>query len=109
MTQNDILEIIRKWKFFWMNQKQNSEEDFQNYFTRAVGIDSNMKHDLADRLFKEIEGLSNDRHLLDEANIDLNHKVIAYEKALQYYAQKWADPSHERCAFKARRVLEKYK
>jgi hypothetical protein len=47
-AREGTLEIIRKWKFFWMNQKQNSEEDFQNYFNRACGIDSNMIHHLAD-------------------------------------------------------------
>lgn len=42
-----VLKIIQEWKYFWMNQSQNSEEDFKNYFDRAFGIDSNMMHHLA--------------------------------------------------------------
>ena len=35
-----------------------------------------------DLMTKELELVGNDRHLLDEANIDLNYKVIALEKNL---------------------------
>lgn len=55
MTNDSIVKIIEKWKSFWMNQTQNSEEDRQNYFNRAFGIDANMKYHLADLLWKEIE------------------------------------------------------
>jgi hypothetical protein len=53
-----ILEVAREWKHFWMNQRQNSEEDYQNYFNRAFGIDANMIHDLADRITKSFEEAS---------------------------------------------------
>lgn len=45
-----FLKIIREWKHFWMNQTQNSKEDFENYFGRAFGIDSNMTHHLSSKL-----------------------------------------------------------
>jgi hypothetical protein len=52
LTEHQILEAIRKWKYFWMNQTQNSEADRANYFHRAFGVDSNMAHDLAHRIHK---------------------------------------------------------
>ena len=53
-TRDQILKTIVECKHFWMNQRQNDERDFQNYFHRAAGIDSNMKHDLARRIDKLI-------------------------------------------------------
>ncbi len=50
-----FLEIIGKWKTYWMNQKQNSEQDYQNYFRRALGVDANMGHSLAKMIVKSIE------------------------------------------------------
>lgn len=47
-----FLRVIHEWEAFWMNQKQNSEEDFKNYFRRAFNVDANMQHDLARRLKK---------------------------------------------------------
>lgn len=46
-------EIITKWKFTWMNQRQNDQADFENYHRRAFGIDSNMIHSLAEMLAKD--------------------------------------------------------
>ena len=37
------VEIARDWKLFWMNQKQNSKQDYDNYFRRALGVDANMR------------------------------------------------------------------
>jgi hypothetical protein len=45
-----FLKIVRDWKHSWMDQRQNSEADFQNYYNRAFKIDSNMVHSLAKRL-----------------------------------------------------------
>lgn len=45
-----FLKIIREWKSSWMNQRQNSEYDYENYFKRAFGVDANMMHSLANRL-----------------------------------------------------------
>ena len=49
-NEESIREIIHQWKWFWMNQTQNSEEDRENYYRRAVGVDSNMIHNLAKRI-----------------------------------------------------------
>lgn len=54
MKQDFFIKIIDDWKAFWMNQTQNSEDDFQNYFNRAIGIDANMKYSLARRLEKAV-------------------------------------------------------
>ena len=50
-----FLKIIREWKHSWMNQTAHSKDDFQNYFNRAFGIDSNMVHSLARRIVKAME------------------------------------------------------
>jgi len=51
LTKDDILFVITKWKMDWMNVKGTDEVDRKNYFDRAFGVDSNMKHDLARRIF----------------------------------------------------------
>jgi hypothetical protein len=40
-------------------------------------------------------------------NKKLNDQLKIAIKALDYYAQSWAEASHERCAFKARQTLAK--
>lgn len=50
LTKELFLEVIQEWRYFWMNQKQNSQADFENYFRRALGVDANMQHDLSVRL-----------------------------------------------------------
>jgi len=40
-------EVIDEWIIYWMNQTQNSEEDYKNYLRRAMGVDANMRHHLA--------------------------------------------------------------
>lgn len=52
-TEHEILEVVREWKHFWMNQTQNGEADYKNYFNRAFGIDANMSHHLAKMLYKK--------------------------------------------------------
>lgn len=42
--------IVEDWKYYWMNQKQNSEEDYQNYFRRAFGVDANMMYSLEKKI-----------------------------------------------------------
>jgi len=54
ISEHEILEIIREWKWFWMNQTQNNEQDRQNYYARSHGIDANMMHHLASLLHKKI-------------------------------------------------------
>lgn len=47
-----FLNVIDEWTSFWMNQKQNCQQDYENYFRRALGVDANMRHHLADLLSK---------------------------------------------------------
>lgn len=49
-TEDNIREVILDWKHAWMNQTQNSKEDYYNYFKRAFGIDANMQCDLARKI-----------------------------------------------------------
>lgn len=69
MTKSDILRlaefekehfkcVIDKWLAYWMNQTQNSKEDYDNYFRRAAGVDANMRYHLADLLMKEQASLT---------------------------------------------------
>lgn len=53
MNNEHFLKIIDAWKCYWATQTQHSEEDNANYFSRAAGIDSNMRHHLADLLEKD--------------------------------------------------------
>lgn len=55
IKRESILEVCREWKHFWMNQKGNSEEDRIDYFNRGFGIDANMLHNIADRIFDLIQ------------------------------------------------------
>ena len=52
LTEQNILEAIEEWQFFWMNQRQNSQADYLNYRSRAFGIDANMRYSLARNLLK---------------------------------------------------------
>lgn len=52
-----FLDTIQEWKYFWMNQKQNSEQDFQNYQRRAMAVDANMQDHLASCLEKVVAPL----------------------------------------------------
>lgn len=52
LTEEFFLNVVDEWKMFWMNQKQNSEDDYQNYFRRALGVDANMMHHLASEMRK---------------------------------------------------------
>lgn len=49
-----FVEIIMQWRMFWMNQTQNSTADRDNYRHRALGVDANMKYDLAKRIQKAL-------------------------------------------------------
>ena len=53
--EESFLKVIRSWKTIWMNQKQNSEADYQNYLQRAFGVDANMSHSLAKMLAEDAE------------------------------------------------------
>lgn len=58
-SKDDIVELILKWKFGWMNQQQNSGADYQNYFNRASGVDANMQHSLAGKIVEKYEPVLN--------------------------------------------------
>jgi len=53
-AENEYVKVIQEWLFHWMNQKQNSEADYKNYLRRAMGVDANMRHDLKNRLMKNL-------------------------------------------------------
>lgn len=52
--KNKIKDTIDEWILYWMNQTQNNEQDYQNYLRRAMGVDANMRHDLARRVSDKI-------------------------------------------------------
>jgi hypothetical protein len=52
MTKEEATQLVEDWKYFWMDQTQNSEEDRKNYFSRAFGVDANMQHHLAGLISK---------------------------------------------------------
>lgn len=47
MTKEQADKIAQKiandWKLFWMSQTQNSKQDYDNYFRRALAVDANMR------------------------------------------------------------------
>ena len=53
LTKDYFLELVERWQSIWMNQKQNSKEDYENYWRRAIGVDANMRHHLADMIAKD--------------------------------------------------------
>lgn len=55
LNEDFFLKVILEWKYGWANQTQNNEQDFQNYFRRAMGVDANMIHSLALKLVKAVE------------------------------------------------------
>lgn len=86
-----FLEIVRKWKHFWMNQTQNSEEDRQNYFNRAFGIDANMSHHLADLLHKEFKGCA----IVPEETLYGLHDVIRSFLKGETNPEEWTPRARE--------------
>lgn len=49
MTEDKAEKLIQDWQFYWMNQS--------GYSQRALGVDANMKADLARRLSENQEGI----------------------------------------------------
>lgn len=47
-----FIKVVENWRSFWMNQKANTgcQKDHENYFSRAFGIDANMKYHLASKM-----------------------------------------------------------
>lgn len=52
-SKENLKDGIDQWVMFWMNQKQNNEQDYQNYLRRAIGVDANMRHHLAKKLHEQ--------------------------------------------------------
>lgn len=44
MTEAQAEKVIQEWQFYWMQQNDSG------YYERALGVDANMKADLAKRL-----------------------------------------------------------
>lgn len=99
-VEDAALEVIKEWKHTWMNQRQNSEADFQNYFDRAFGVDANMQHSLAkkiaDRFTPEWNaaranpitnvGVWDENKIIDEV---LRLKEIGYNKRLPVHIARF--------------------
>lgn len=47
---DNLKDVIREWKFAWMDIKGTDERDRKNYHRRAFGVDANMMHNLATRI-----------------------------------------------------------
>lgn len=54
LTEQNLVEIIYKWKHIWMDVKGTDQRDRENYFSRAFGVDANMIYSLARLLQKEL-------------------------------------------------------
>ena len=89
MSEAEILEIIREWKWFWMNQTQNSEDDRLNYYRRSHHIDANMQHDLAGRIIK---ALRDDKQGARGCEVSAMNKVRAIGMAIGALEMIEADP-----------------
>lgn len=80
MTKDQALDLIIKWKSFWMNQTQNSPKDHKNYFSRAIGVDANMKHHLANMIAEatecEIERIKDQNKLLNFEGNKIDRDVL---------------------------------
>lgn len=80
-------QIIDQWKSYWMNQTQNSKEDYENYWRRAFGVDANMSYHLADLLTKAT------KHAHQQAAESVAELVEALEstnKTLRYIQEEYA-------------------
>ena len=55
LDEEFFLDIITKWKFEWMDVKGTDERDRSNYYSRAFGVDANMKYSLARMLEKAVK------------------------------------------------------
>lgn len=64
-------EVVKEWIEYWSNQTIN-ESDTKNYRRRALGVDANMKYDLALRI--------------DVENAALKEKLEKAREGLRVYA-----------------------
>lgn len=55
VAKDRLLEVVEKWQAFWMDQRQNSKEDYENYWRRAFGVDANMRHNMARMLSEDLQ------------------------------------------------------
>ncbi len=100
LSKYDWTEFVReKWKYFWMNQKQNDQRDYENYHRRAFGVDANMLHHLGELIEKE------HNRLLDAANAEIERLQMAITHSASYaqtmkekaelYQSNWVEAKHE--------------
>lgn len=110
MTKQEILKVIEDWKYSWMNQTQNSKEDYENYFRRAFGVDSNMMHSLAHKVMEMIAPIEQERDEYRRELESAKERIAELEgdKFNQSSAQRywWINPRyssvrepHNACAF----------
>lgn len=107
--RESFLEVARKWKSFWMNQRQNDEADFQNYFNRALGVDANMTHHLAKMMNehsdKAIAAATAKLTIMDQKLREARNQIIAYEGVIYWYSK---DHNCRRGGKSARTALVKF-
>ena len=76
VTQNSLHEVVEEWQGVWMNQKQNNEADYQNYFHRALGVDANMRYSLSQMMFEHVQPLNAKIAKLTEALTDARDVIF---------------------------------
>ncbi len=75
--KSSVRDLIEKWKYYWMNQKQNSKEDYHNYFQRAFGVDANMMAHLEKLIEAEISKLTSEIAVARERYGPAGYKIIS--------------------------------
>ena len=81
-SKDVCMHVVTEWQSFWMNQKENSEADYQNYFHRALGVDANMRHHLADKINEQlVSKLINQRNdLVAQLHTEEAHKIAIIKR-----------------------------
>lgn len=78
MAKDSFLTVIEEWTGYWMNQRQNSQQDYENYFRRAFGVDANMRHHLAVLIAKREEPIVRELLELVESQREALENVKCY-------------------------------
>lgn len=89
---DNLKDVIREWKFAWMDIKGTDERDRENYRRRAFGVDANMMHNLATRIesafttcpnCERLEGKLEAAHHWFDVTTKSNGNLIEENKRLQ--------------------------
>lgn len=85
MTKEQADKIAQKiandWKLFWMSQTQNSKQDYDNYFRRALAVDANMRAHLESLISAALVDASKVTEVIDQKVDDINQSVVLTECA----------------------------